>query len=340
MKLATDLYDPAELTGFTRAAVEDLPVNQFKLAEWLPNQEIADLQFRFTQGGEGLQDAAVFRAYDTEAEIGNRPGFTRVSGELPPISRKYRLGEYDNLRMRANSDTFVAAEIEKDAKRGAKAISSRLELARAEAVRKGKLVIAENGVSATVDFGRASNQTTNTGTSWATVATATVLTDLRTWSDRVAAASGVAPTVALCPIEVIRYAQRNKEVIDAVVGATVGRTRVTIDELNALLESEGLPRIERYDAQVKVNGAAQKLIPADEIVLLPDAGDDDFGATLLGVTAEALEAGYGLEASEQPGIVAGTYRTEDPVGVWTKVAAIGLPILANPNMTLGAKVVL
>jgi hypothetical protein len=51
-----------------------------------------------------------------------------------------------------------------------------------------------------------------------------------------------------------------------------------------------------------------------------------------------MEPEYGLQAGEQPGIVAGSYSTKDPVALWTKAAAIGLPVLANPNLSFTADV--
>ena len=63
----------------------------------------------------------------------------------------------------------------------------------------------------------------------------------------------------------------------------------------------------------------------------------DLGATLYGTTAESMEPGYNL-AGDEPGVVAGAYKSADPVAVWTKAAAIGLPVLANPDLTFGVKV--
>ena len=40
---------------------------------------VDDLVYRFTRGGEGLADAATFRAYDAESSIGKRPGVARAS---------------------------------------------------------------------------------------------------------------------------------------------------------------------------------------------------------------------------------------------------------------------
>ncbi|MEU4570838.1 major capsid protein [Micromonospora sp. NPDC023956] len=342
MLLNQDYITPAELTGYSRAALADQDRNQFTLSRWLPRQVVDDLQYRFTRGGEGLVDAATFRAYDAESPIGARPGVTRITGELPPISRKVRLGEYDRLRQRRDIGAIRDA-ILTDTERMTRAVAARLEMARGEALYRGQLQIAENGVVATVDFGRAGGHTVAPGTLWSTVATATPLADLLTWRDTYINTNGEAPEAILTSTTVLGYLLRNAE-IRALAATTAGTPSIVSQQtVNAVFAAYGLPPIYIYDAQVRVNGSATRVIPADRLILLPAPGDPDvpgstqLGATLHGTTAESLEPEFGLTGDE-PGIVAGSYSTKDPVAVWTKAATIGLPVLANPDLTLAADV--
>jgi hypothetical protein len=342
MLLNQDYISPAELTGYVRAALADLDRNRFTLSQWLPRNEIDDLQYRFTRGGEGLTDAATVRAYDAESPIGNRPGLTRVTGELPPISRKIRLGEYDRLRQRRDN-TAIRASILSDAERMARAVAARLEMFRGEALYRGSLVINENGVVATVDFGRTAGHTVAPGTLWSTVATATPVADMITWRDTYIATNGEAPGAAITSTTVLGYLQRNAEFRQLAAAVTGAPSIVSVATVNQVLDAYGLPPIYIYDAQVRVNGAATRIIPADRFIYAPAPGNSDapdssdLGATLLGTTAESLEPDFGLSGVE-PGIVSGAYSTKDPVAVWTKAAAIGLPVLANPDLTLAADV--
>ena len=66
----------------------------------LPTRPVDDLEYRFTKGDLLDMDAATFRAFDAESPIGTRPGLSRMAGELPPISKKMRLGEEQRLRLR------------------------------------------------------------------------------------------------------------------------------------------------------------------------------------------------------------------------------------------------
>lgn len=344
MYLNADYIDPAELTGYVRESLADQQRNKFTLWRWLPNRDIDDLEYRFTRGGEGLVEAATFRSYDAESPIGNRPGATRVSGELPPISRKLRLGEYDRLRQRQASNERVVEGLESDATRLTRAISARMELARGDALVNGQVTINENGVQATVSFGRTGSHSVSAATPWSTIATATPLQDLIAWKAVYRATNGDDPAVTLISEDALGFLLRNAE-MRALAATTAGTPSIVArSAVQDVFQAHGLPPFEVYDAQVRVNGAATRVIPADKVLFLPAPvadptawEDSEMGATLWGTTAESLEPGYGLQGDE-PGIVAGVYRSEDPIALWTKAAAIGLPVAANPDLTFVADV--
>lgn len=336
MFLNSDYIEPSELTGFARGALADLAVNQFTLSRFLPDREIDDIDYRFTRGGEGLAEAATFRNYDAPSRFGSRPGAVRVSGQLPPISRQIRLGEYDRLKARKAGDDAVVNAIFDDARRMTRAVAARMELARGEALVTGKVAINEGGVVATADYGRAAGHTVTAGTLWTNTAASTPLTNLVAWCDTVEAATGSRPVSFITSRARQRNLQQNAEIINAVKGSAAGVTRVSETELNDLLNSEGIPSVETYDVQVNVAGVATRPIAADRVVLI--AGGEDLGATLWGTTAESMETEYGIEESEWPGIVAGVYKSPNPLAFFTNAVGIGLPVLANPDLTFCADV--
>jgi hypothetical protein len=181
-----DAINPVELTGYVRAALADLQVNQFTLGRWLPNREVRDLEYRFLNGGQGLIEAATFRTWDTESPIGSRPNVARMSGELPPISRKIRLGEYERMRLAGgvaagDANDEIRNQVYNDGERLTRSIAARLELARGEALWSGKVELNENGVVATINFGRAAGHTVTAGVLWSDHTNADPLTDLLTW---------------------------------------------------------------------------------------------------------------------------------------------------------------
>jgi hypothetical protein len=344
MLLNADYIEPVELTGYVREAQLNLPENQFQLAAWLPNRPIDDLEYRFTRGGEGLIEAATFRAFDAESPIGSRPGLTRVSGELPPISRKIRLGEYDRLRQRSAGADAIRSNILTDAERMTRAVSARMELARGDALVNGSVTINENGVIATVSYGRSGSHTVSAGTPWSTIATATPLADMLSWRSTYRTTNGVPPGAMVFSDTVLTYLLRNAEVRN-LVGSTLGSpSRVSQAQLRGILDDHGLPPWYIVDEQINVAGSPTRPIPVDKFLYLPAPVDPDsfdgteLGAALWGTTAESLDPRYGLEEGERPGIVAGAYLTEDPIAIWTKAAGIGLPVLANPDLSFVADV--
>lgn len=338
MLLNTDYLLPTDVTGFARAALADLAVNQFTLSAFLPDRPIDDLEYRFVRGGEGLAEAATYRAFDAESPIAARPGITRVSGELPPISRKIRLGEYDRLRQR-KLDTGITDALYTDTERMTRAVAARVELARGQALETGKVTIAENGVAAVIDFGRTAAHTNVAPANlWSEAATATPIADLLAWYQTYQATNnGLTPGAILTSRKVLNNILRTQEVRNLGAANGVSPSIISPATLATILEAYGLPPITLNDARVSVNGTATRLITDSSLILLPSAGDEQLGATLWGTTAESLEPDYGLAGAE-PGIVAGIYKDPDPVALWTKAAGISVPILANPDLTFQAKV--
>jgi len=342
--LDTEYIDPTGLTGVMREALADLQINRFTLSRWLPNVEIDDINFEFMKGGAGLAEAAVYRSWDAESTIARREGLSKVMGELPPISEKIPLNEYDRLRLRKlpSGDEMVPF-IARDAAKLAANIGARFELARGEALVNGSISIAENGVVQTVSFGRDANHSVLAAILWSAHSTAKPIDDLEAWVQTYIDTNGVAPARILMPRTVLANLRQCDQIRDQVFPLATAAPVVNTQQVNTVLDSMNLPSIELYDAQVKVDGASRRITPTDKIVLLPAPGPPsaatptDLGATLLGTTAEALEPDYQL-VGDQAGIVAATYKSRDPIRLWTHAAAVGLPILREPNLTLTAEV--
>jgi hypothetical protein len=345
MLITSDYFEPAELTGYARAALADRNVNQPSLARWLPNRTVDDLVFRFQRGGDGLTEAAVYRAWDTPAPVGKRPGFTRTEGELPPISLSYRLDEYTRLRTRANPDEQVRQGILRDAERIVRQILMRVEIARGQALVAGSVTINENGVAGAVDFGRAGGMSVAPGVLWTDLVNADPFVNLRAWVDAYEDQNGETPGSILTSSRVVSL-MLGADKVRVRAGNMLGTpTELTREQLNQMLAARDLPPIYTYGARYKAsNGTATRIIADDKLLLLPapTAPDNedgtDLGATLFGTTAEALEPNYDLADADAPGLVVGNYTTQNPVALWTLGSAVTIPILANPDLAMVADV--
>lgn len=332
-----DLVDPAELIDVVR----QLQFPRFTLSNVFPENTIDDTVYGFQKRTESVIRAASARTYDAEAAIGSRPGVARVTGQLPPISQKIVLTEGERLMLRnllggGNvSDEFIQ-EIFNDAARMVSAVQARVELARGDALTDGIVTIMGEEIEGglTVDFGVPAGHKVVAAAVWTTTTT-DIVTDVRNWVETYVDANGVPPGRAITSTRIISAMLRN-ESVQALIG-----DRPTLDNLNLAMQAEGFPTIERYDVQVVTPAGAQaRVIPDDRFIMLPGTDGDVLGRTEYGITVEAMElVNEGLIPSEAAaGVVAVAWKTKDPVQIWTKGAAIALPLIVNPTLLFTADV--
>lgn len=346
MALIYDLVDIQELQGFVRGVQQELEANQFVLNQFLPNNDIDEIEYRFTRGGLNDQDAAKVRAWDTESPIGNRQGIQRVMGELPPISKKIRLGEEERLRLRAlerSDNSGIVDAIYSDAANMARSVAARVEMFRGESLQTGKLTINENGVVATVDFARNAlmDPAALTGTAmWDDYTQSVPITNLTTWVQAYVDLNGTSPGAILTSRKVVNHLLRNSQ-IRTLMGSLAGApTLISNEQLRQVMGAFDLPPIFTYDVVTRVDGTQTRVIADTKVIFLPPA-NEPLGATFYGTTAESIElvGAQQISSSQGPGMISVIEKTFDPVATWTKVAAVALPVLVNPNLTLAATVI-
>jgi hypothetical protein len=346
MALWTDIIDPAELTGYARASLADYEASRGTLARWLPNREVADINVRFIAGSTGLIPIAQFRAYDAEPEVGKGQEGKRVVLELPAVGQEIPVSEYVQLRQRNSSEETIRNAILDTTRINVRAVADSLERLRGIVLTTGKATINPTNFGgkfqADDDFGRAGGHTVTAAAVWSLTNT-DILTDLQTWYDTYLTANGVAPGAILTSTRVVRAMAKNEQF--RTVLAASGNRPATIEQVSDTLEGAGLPRIQTYDRKVSVGGAATAVIPTDRLLFLPSAVDTDdwqgteLGATFWGQTLSAGEPEYGIEESEQPGIVVGVHREPKPPMIAPVVSdAIAEPLLANANLSFAADV--
>lgn len=330
MLLITDYIEPAELTGFVRADLEQFFLNEDRnfLLRWFPNEYIDDVEYDFATGGDLETNVVGYRAYGAESQLGSRPGFGSSKGAIPPLSEKTPLTEYENLRRRNSPDQAIRNVAERDARRSGRGIARRMELARGQILREAQVTIVENKLVTEIVFDRDVLHTTTAGVPWGTSATADPVADLLLLKQRLAA-KGFLLGAILLEEPALRAALRTKKVIDAVKGAAVAVSRVSKADFDELLQDEGLPATE----VVAANVAGQSTIGDKNVIGLPS---EPVGLTIWGTPAEALEDAYDLDLDndEGPGVVSGQYKQAEPLTLWTKTGAIAVPALGDPNATI------
>ena len=343
MPIISEYVDPAALTAFVREVPR--PANQI-LNQFLPDQVLNDIE-AVIDSVQKVNRAAKFRSYDAETPIGQRDGLTQNRVMLPPLGQKTVLGEFERLQLErlrtgGQANQGLVDAIYNDAVTNTRAVRARMELARGDVLTDGKFTLtAENGLTLETDWGIPAGNLVAPGTPWSTVATATPLADLVSWTDTYTALNGEPPAFALTSRSVVGNLLRNAEIRG--LAASLGGTPsiVTRQQLQTVLEAHGLPTIIEYDTQVNVNGSDTRVIPADRFVMLPQ-DPSTLGYTAWGITAEALElAGVSnptIAFNDAPGLIGVVLKEGDPVRTWTKVTGVGMPVIVDPNRLMVADV--
>jgi hypothetical protein len=334
-----------QLTGIARAAADAL-LNSFVLPSWLPSVNNFGLSYDFDINALQLTDAATFRAYDAEAPFGKTAGAQTRQGKLPAISRKLRVGEFDQLTLFGQSDA-IGAKFEDYAERLGGQVAARIALAQGQGVETGQITLNENKLIFTIDFGRAGGNAVTAGTVWSTI-TANALGDLTTWRAAYVTANGFPPAVAMISTAIMSALQKNQSIITAATGLSAANqpTIISQDQVKGVFQTYGFGRVVINDDQVTYNGAATRIISSNKMVWLPESGGLNLGGaggvlghTDWGIPAEAINSDYGITGSEMPGIFSAAFHDEDPEGHNVLASAIALPVVESANSTFAATVI-
>lgn len=288
---------------------------------------------------------AKYRSFDGRIHVSRRDAAEERRVKLAPLSTSLSEGELERLnrefaRLGGSNERARERAVYNDAEQLTREVQNRLEMAWGDTLTDGSLTIAELGQVA--EYGIPANHLVAPTTAWTDTTNGVVLTNLRAWADVWKATNGYFPGRIKTSLRMLRLAQRNKEVIDAVYGSTQGRTRVGLNELNDLLRDEGLPVFdESYDSEFDVDGVSTRTIPDDRVLLLP-TDLAELGHTAMGVSATALElvnsSKSDLSFEEAAGIVGVVIKEGPPFREFVFVDAVGQPVLDDAKKLLVADV--
>lgn len=336
-RLFFDLVDPAELTQYIRAFDDEVLRNDMGLEQFLPNTPNDDLEYRIARGTRKDVDVAEYRAFDTAPRMTGRQGFSRIRGELAPVSRMIPLTEEERLRLRALQNTgsggkaAMIKQIYDDAELMVRAVQMRLEVGRGQVLTTGKFTLTnENGLTLEADYGMPGSHRPTVGTAWSNPASdiiGDIMTNIQLFVDD----NGVMPETLVTSRTVLGYMLNNTAMRQLASFNGTTPTRINVDTVDAILASNGIPPVALYDTKARINGVLTNIIPNDKVLFMaPEALP--IGQTQYGITAEAMvlaEEGY-IEESAMPGVVAVNYRNDSPVQTFTAGHAIALPVLGDP----------
>lgn len=338
-----DYIPPAVLTGFVREVPgpANLTLNQF-----LPDRPIGDIEAAIDSATR-TNRAAKFRSYDAETPVGRRDQFRRSRVMLPALGQKTVIGEYERLtlaRIQTGGDNRngIVEAIYNEAEINTRATLIRMELARGDVLMDGKFTLrGENGLTLEADFGLDPSHLVTAAVAWSDHANATPLQDLRSWVRTYVHDTGERPGYILTDETVISDLLMSAEIRQMVASIAGVPNLMTEQQLQQVLAAHRLPTLVDYNTLVDVDDVTTRVISEGKVIFLPQ-DPSALGYTAWGITIESLELASGqnpsLEFAELPGLVGVVIKEGDPLRIWTKVGAVGMPIVTDPRRLLVATV--
>lgn len=338
MPRVEELLTPRELIDYTKERVQEPYMGEYLF----PEDKREALEIDMVKGASNLPVSAKVHAFDTEAEIGSREGAEVFTQDLALIKKKIKIPEKTIIALESprndKEEEDMIKRIFQDVDNLVASVRTRVECMRMEALSTGKILINENGVKASIDYGMPADH--KAAKTWLS-GTPTILEDMDAMVDKVVNDTGFTPTRALTSKKVLNAILRDERIRAAVYGVNSAKL-LTVAELNAFLAQQKLPQIAIYDKKYRVQDAkgkytAKRFLPEDVFVMMPDG---KMGDTFYGVTAEELELrrNPAVDISEAGKIIVCQYNTIDPVAKWIKAVATALPSFPYADQVFAATI--
>lgn len=303
-----------------------------------PDQKTENImaEYLVLSSGASVPVMATVHAFDTEAEIGSRPAFDKISVEKLLIKRK--INQTERLRLYIENgvyrDDAIVRYVADDMARMAESVKTRTEVAKMELLSSGQMTINENNLSLNVKYNVPAE---NTAFSFDFSSPDNdILGQMQTVADA-AADAGQVITGIVTSSKVMRKLMDNKAVQTAIYGSVGTGTLASRDRIQALFgQLYGFTDIEVYDAKYAVERAdstreRKRFYPENKISFLSTGVSGAMGVGLWGPPPEEAEYGQYSEKSAQQFITITQWATQDPVAVWTKASGLFIPVLPNPD---------
>lgn len=299
-----------------------------------PDIKTDNLEAEYERLSEGmdLPTAAMVHAFDTEAAIGVRPSFEKVSVEKLLIKEKINQSErLAHLVKRGVAESRLIDYVFDDMNRLANSVKTRTEVAKMEVMATGNMTIKENGLSMTIPYG------------------VNKFKDLKGWEDPAhnhladieemvaqAASAGYTVNAVLTSKKMVGYLLKSEGVAKAVYGVNGAGMVVTKAQLENLLN-------ELYGLSLTVNEDVYgvptadnkgrtpvRFFPENKFTLYAAGVNGRVGSGLWGTTPEEERQGAFTNVNFKQFITITQWETPDPVAEWTKASGVFIPVLPNP----------
>lgn len=303
---------------------------------FLPDDKVYSTTFAYDVIKKTNHIAAMI-GYGSEPPVVDRDAVAHKMGEVAKMGLKYIATEEELLALnQARNDGERQAMIERLITKGSdlvQAVQRRVDVAKMEAIAKGKFEYNKNGVKIVVDYGiPAEHKIVLTGDNAWTNPDKDVIGDLIEWDNLYTETNGKQADLILMSRETQALLLKNAVIVNEVAGKDSGRNRVSVDELNSVLGGYGLPPVQVVThRQITVRNVytgedeTVEFFPKHRVVFVSEG----LGNFLYGPT---------VENDFQPGIVLEAYDNREPIQSILRVAAAGFPVVEAPSLLLHADV--
>lgn len=286
-----------------------------------------------------LPTLAKVHAFDSETVIGNRPGLDKFNFEKLLVKEKINQSERTQFMLdHGVAKTGLVRTVFDDINRLANNVIARAEKMKMDILTTGTLVINENNLNITVDFGiPGSNKKSY---DWGSPEH-DILGDIQAMVD-LASANGQAPDVVVTSRKIVRYMQKNKYIQSAINSALGVGTFVDGVQINNLMErmfgfsiivDEDVYASESISAGV-ITRSKQRFFAENKFVMT----SKNNGAGLWGPTPEEKAYGPYTDKSSKQYVTVAQWQTPDPVALWTKASGLIVPIIPQADAVVIATI--
>lgn len=330
MKNIFDVVTANEVAIFWNNNIQNRP--PYVGEDLFPDAKQLGLKLSWIKGASGVPVVLKASAFDTNAQIRPRIGFTRLEAEMPFFKESKLVDESLrqelNMVMQTGNQAYVDVIAERifddqtDLLEGARA---RREQMRMMMLSTGAISVTSNGQDFDFDYGLPADHKGTVATSWSDTEGSDPIEDLRNALDKIEEDTGVRPTRGILSAKAWGYLRRNKGVISMVYVNYPGATTVNDNRLSELLMDELGVEFIKVEKRFKENDEVTRYLDEDTVVLFPSG---ELGKTWFGTTPEESDLMSGSNAMVSivdTGVAVTVMKHDDPVNVETKVTMICLP---------------
>ncbi len=342
-----DYFTSKALAAYYNTRVSEQNMQPFLGDELFPARKKMGLDLKWIKGAKGLSTSLSLSAFDVKSTKKDRIGFESVQTKMPFFKNDMLIDEELRqdllIAIEAGNTNYIDTilrNIFDDTITLLDAAAVARERMRMQLLSTGTIVMANNGVEYSYDYGLESDQKYTPTTKW-NQPDADPLSDIIEMQDTIENKGYARPRRAITSRNVVRMLMKNKGIKEAIYVMSNGKVTLTEESLKNYFRENANIEIAIYDKSYKdEEGKVQRYIPEDLFILIPEG---DLGNTWFGTTPEEADLRTGATDAEvsivDTGVAITTTKTTDPVSVDTKVSQVCLPSFEQADQIIIADVV-